>query len=118
MVSGFFEDTDIYQTHFLDRDVTYPTLAILETSSLCNLKCPMCPRTIHKSPSGQTSGNMKVELLDRLEGLMHHVDHAVVSWFGEPLMNKQLPEFVTRLNKYQLSTHLTTNAALLDQALM
>lgn len=42
MKPEFFEDTEVYQKHFTEEEVPYPTVALLETTSLCNLECPMC----------------------------------------------------------------------------
>ena len=118
MTLEFFEDTDIFQAHYLDS-IPYPKLVMLETSSFCNLRCPMCPRTIGKSPSagasGQEFGNMKLDLIDRLDSLFRHTRSVVLSWFGEPLINKQLPEIVRRLRAFGVSVHITTNGMLLTE---
>lgn len=118
MTIEFFEDTEVYQAHCLD-EIPYPKLVMLETSSFCNLRCPMCPRTIGKSPSagtsGQEFGNLKMDLLDRLDELFRNTRSVVLSWFGEPLINKQLPEIVRRIKTYNLSVHITTNGMLLTE---
>ena len=88
--SPFLEDCGTYTDHFLEHGVKYPSLAIIETTSLCNLKCPMCPRTIHRSPSGDTFANMKLDLLHRLEDLFPRLDEVVLSWIGEPLIHTRL----------------------------
>ena len=116
MLKGFFEDTEIYQAHYLD-DVPWPTLAMVETSSACNLRCPHCPRTMGKSPSGGVFGNMKLDMLDRLDDVFKHANSVVLSWFGEPLINKDLPEIVRRLKGYGLHTHVTTNAMFLTETM-
>ena len=111
----FFEDTAVYQAHYLD-DLPYPALVLLESSSLCNLRCPNCPRTIGRSPSagpdGTAFGNMKPALLDRLDSLFRHTQSVVLSWFGEPLLNRDLPGMVRRLKGYGLSVDMTTNGML------
>jgi len=116
MTSEFFEDNEIYQSHYLD-EVPYPNLVMLETSSFCNLRCPMCPRTIGKSPSagasGQEFGNLKMDLLDCLDNLFRNTRSIVLSWFGEPLINKHVSEIVRRIKGYDLQTHITTNGMLL-----
>lgn len=118
MTSEFLEDTEIYQAHYLD-EVPYPNLVMLEASSFCNLRCLMCPRTIGKSPSagasGQEFGNLKMDLLDRLDTLFRQAPSVVLSWFGEPLMNKQLPEIVRRIKTYGANVHVTTNGMLLTE---
>jgi radical SAM protein with 4Fe4S-binding SPASM domain len=116
----FFEDSAVYRDHYLD-EVPYPKLVMLETSSLCNLRCPMCPRTHGRSPSagesGKVFGNMKGELLDHLDGLFRRTRSVVLSWFGEPLLNPDLPAIARRLKNYGVSVHLTTNGMLLSRTL-
>ncbi|MBI5652657.1 MAG: radical SAM protein [Chloroflexi bacterium] len=118
MTVQFIEDTEIYRKHYLEQ-IPYPKLVMLETSSFCNLRCPMCPRTIGKSPSaganGQEFGNLKMDLLDRLDSLFRNTRSVVLSWFGEPLINKQLPDIVRRIKTYNLSVHITTNGMLLTE---
>lgn len=113
--SRFFEDSALYQEHFLGRDIPYPKLAIIETSSLCNLKCPMCPRTINQSPSGETFRNMKFELVERLAPLYPRLDEVVLSWIGEPLINKKLGQMIRFIKKFGPKVHVTTNAVLLTE---
>lgn len=112
----FFEESEIYQEHFLGRDLRYPKLAIIETSSLCNLRCPMCPRTIDRSPSGSLFRNMKFELLERLETVFPKLDEVILSWIGEPLINKQLPEIIKFIKQFGPRVHVTTNAVLLTES--
>jgi MoaA/NifB/PqqE/SkfB family radical SAM enzyme len=114
MTVQYLEDTPIYQDHFA-RDVRYPYLAMIESSSRCNLLCVMCPRTVGKSPSSGTAyGDLPLELLDRVESLMPHLDQVVLSWIGEPLLNKRIGEIVDRIKRWPIHVHITTNGMLLN----
>ncbi|MBI5878456.1 MAG: radical SAM protein [Chloroflexi bacterium] len=110
----YLEDTEIYQNHFAN-DVPYPYLAMIESSSRCNLLCIMCPRTVGKSPSSGTEyGDLPLELLDKVESLLPHLDQVVLSWIGEPLLNRRIGEIVDRIKRWPIHVHITTNGMLLN----
>lgn len=114
MTVQYLEDTEIYQNHFA-RDVSYPYLAMIESSSRCNLLCVMCPRTVGKSPSsGTVYGDLPLELLDKIESLLPHLDQVVLSWIGEPLLNRRIGEIVDRIKRWSIHVHITTNGMLLN----
>jgi len=114
MTARFLEDTDLYQDHFV-KDVRYPYLAMIESSSRCNLLCVMCPRTIGKSPSSGTEyGDFSVELLAKVESFFPHVDEVVLSWIGEPFLNRKIDEIIDRVKRWPIQVHITTNGMLLD----
>lgn len=112
--SGYVQATKAYVRHYLE-EVPWPSVLMLETSSWCNLKCPMCPRTIGKSPSGSDYGNMKLELLERLDTLFRHVNVVTLAWIGEPLINRELPGIVKSLKAYGVHVHITSNGLLLKR---
>lgn len=114
MAVQYLEDTAIYQAHFI-KDVSYPYLAMIESSSRCNLLCVMCPRTIGKSPSSGTAyGDMTLELLAKVESLFPHLDQVVLSWIGEPFLNRKIGEIVDRIKRWPIHVHITTNGMLLN----
>lgn len=111
----YLEDTDIYRRHYL-KDIIYPSTVILEISSLCNLKCKMCPRAIGRSPSGPSHGNMSLQMLSHLEQLLEQVDTVTLSWMGEPLINPDLADIIRKIKAYNVHVHLTTNGMLLTDS--
>lgn len=109
----YVEDSEIYINHFCQKETPLPTLAVIEISSRCNLACVMCPRSLGKSPSGG-SGYIALEAFDRLESLFPHLDHIVLSWFGEPLLHPRLALILERVKAYWANVHITSNGMLLD----
>ncbi len=114
MKEVYLEDTPQYLREFCGEGVPLPELAVFEVSSRCNLACSMCPRSLGQSPSGQ-SGDLPVEAFSGLEILLSQLDHAVLSWIGEPLLHPQLEEILEILNRYDLRVHITSNGMLIDE---
>ncbi|MFZ0428011.1 MAG: radical SAM protein [Acidobacteriota bacterium] len=115
MTTRFFEDTEIYRKHFLE-DVPAPRLAILDSSSLCNLKCPMCPRTIDRSPAGPRFANLDRRVMEELGPALGGFEEVVLSWIGEPLVNTRILEIVRFVKSQGPKVHITTNGVLLTRA--
>lgn len=94
----------------------------IELTSVCNLRCPMCARTIYmeKGLSGLTQGFMSFELYKKVIGEAASLGvHAVkLIWRGEPTLHKELPEFVKYAkDKGILDVLINTNALLLTEEL-
>lgn len=105
-----------------------PTFVSVEPANFCQLHCPECPVGIASSPNrpiasgvpeksadfwGALSPNrlMTMELFHRiLDDVKEHA-HTMQFYFqGEPLLNKQLPEMITRAHQAGLYTIVSTNA--------
>ena len=71
----------------------FPTHIDIESSSKCQLQCPMCGQQRMKS---HMRGNMDFILYKKIidECANHHVYSIKLSWRGEPLMNHHLFEMV------------------------
>jgi radical SAM protein with 4Fe4S-binding SPASM domain len=113
MKDMYLEDTPQYVHQFCGPDVPLPELAVFEVSSRCNLACTMCPRSLGRSPSGD-SGDLPVQAFSRLENLLQQLDHAVLSWIGEPLLHPRLAEILRILKRHDLRVHITSNGMLID----
>lgn len=91
-----------------------PPVMMIEVSSACDMRCPMCPATLH--PSGRRTGLMDVELY---RAIMDEVgrDLAVMTpWnFGEPLLHPRLPEMIEIAKAKGVLVGLNTNALSLDR---
>lgn len=109
----YLEDTQEYIRQFCGEAFPLPELAVFEVSSRCNLACTMCPRSLGRSPSGG-SGDLPVEAFSHMTALLSQLDHAVLSWIGEPLLHPQLGEILDILKTFDLHVHITTNGMLLD----
>ncbi len=93
----------------------YPSIVNIETSSFCNLQCPMCVR---EATSSINYSNMAMDLYKKvIDEISEYTDLAVLHNSGEPLMNSNLPEMVRYADKCNMGTMFSTNAALLTAEL-
>src|SRR5437016_4605778 len=90
-----------------------PVEYIVETTAKCNLYCPMCPRETHKQPKE----DMPDEIFNRLvEGAAHTGEHIMLIGLGEPFMDAKIFERIEYCEHHGISTLLSTNGTLLDEA--
>jgi len=92
-----------------------PFRLVVETSSVCNLRCPMCPAS---QPSKFTRGLMKFrtfkKVIDESASFVREID---LSHRGEPLLNGRLPTMIFYAHEKRIATHLSTNATRLTEEL-
>jgi len=102
---------------YLTRAERVPALAveyIAETTAKCNLYCPMCPRETHKQPKE----DMQDEIFNRLvEGAAHTGEHIMLIGLGEPFMDPKIFDRIETCERHGISTLLSTNGTLLDEAM-
>jgi len=101
---------------------SYPYYLTLEPSDRCQLRCPTCVtgienemRASREQPaifrSNRTS--LSQELFDALLEEMGDYLFLIVFYnFGEPLLNRNLPEFIRKANAYHIETDINTNLSL------
>lgn len=86
----------------------YPVQLQVEPSTACSLHCPLCPAGIEKGP--RPHANMPFETF---RSLMDEVgDHAVIAvmWmWGEPFMNRKLPDLIACAHGKNVATVTSTN---------
>jgi radical SAM protein with 4Fe4S-binding SPASM domain len=92
-----------------------PHRLIVETSSLCDLRCPMC---LVSGPIRLPSGNMKLDLfkqiIDQSASFVCEID---LSHRGEPLSNPNLVPMIAYATEKRIATCLSTNATRLTEEL-
>ena len=95
----------------LRRVQGYPYEWEIDTTNICQLKCPLC--------------HTGLDNVQRIKGVMHFdtfrktIDEikdyvvwlSLYSW-GEPLLNKQLPRFLSYAHKARIATLISTNLSL------
>jgi radical SAM protein with 4Fe4S-binding SPASM domain len=92
-----------------------PHRLIVETSSVCNLRCPMC-LTSHRIEI--PSGHMKLDTFQKvIDQAACHVNLVDLSHRGEPLANRSLPEMIAYADEKRVATRLSTNATVLTEEL-
>lgn len=90
-----------------------PVEYIVETTAKCNIYCPMCPRETHKQPKEDMSDEV-FERLVRESG--ESAEHMMLIGLGEPLLDNKIFERIEFCEKHQISSLLSTNGTLLDEA--
>lgn len=99
----------------------YPLCLDIEASAACNLKCPMCPRTIYENQRNanfRSSKHFDFELYKRVidEAAELGVYAVKLIWFGEPLMNPRILDMIAYAKRKGIEeVSLNTNAVLLDE---
>jgi len=87
----------------------------IELTNTCNMKCIMCPQAEHNEWNYKHAdpffgflsfANFK-KMLKNLEG--QHFCDLVLFWFGEPLLNPDLPGILEALYEHNESHHLFNN---------
>ncbi|MGL4741615.1 MAG: radical SAM/SPASM domain-containing protein [Sarcina sp.] len=82
----------------------------IETTNICNLSCDFCPKTSRKL------GFMKKEQFDIiLEKIRPYTDYIYLHLMGEPLLNKNLEEFILAAKQKGFKINITTNGTLLGE---
>lgn len=111
-------DWEYYSSHF-DAVRDFPMHVDIETTSYCNLLCPMCERTL-MIQNGYPWENMHMDfntfkkIID--EGVSNGLYAANISMVGEPMMNKDLTRMIGYAKETGvLDVMINTNATLLDR---
>lgn len=92
-----------------------PTFLSIETSNYCNLHCPECPvgiRQASKAKHGHFDLTQYKKLIDEQKSTLQHV---ILYFQGEPLLNKQLAEFIQYAHEARIYTSTSTNGQLLNK---
>lgn len=95
----------------------------IETSSICNLRCPMCPCVIEWEKDNESRikmGLMNWDLYTKIvdEAAEIGVSAIKLNWRGEPTMNPRLADMVRYAKeKNILDVMINTNAVRLDEKL-
>ncbi|HSA95311.1 MAG TPA: radical SAM protein [Acidobacteriota bacterium] len=89
----------------------------IEPTSRCNLACRTCIRNTWAEPTG----DMDWSAFERLAGQLRrfpHLESVMFGGFGEPTAHPRLLDMVRAVKALGLRVELTTNATLLDDALV
>ncbi|MFW2487691.1 radical SAM/SPASM domain-containing protein [Clostridium chromiireducens] len=82
----------------------------IEITNVCNLSCNFCPKT-----------SRKLKFMDKksfehiAKSIKPYTDHIYLHLMGEPLLNKELQNFLNVSNEYLLKVNITTNGTLINE---
>lgn len=99
---------------------SFPIHLDIESTGVCNLRCPFCATTMKNWGPG-VPGYMKIELFRKIidEGAEGGLCSIKLSFRGEPTLHQQLPEMVAYAKqKGILDVYFNTNATLLTDSLI
>ena len=92
-----------------------PFMAKIEASSACNLRCDGC-RSGQNQIFDYSSGNLTVENFETMmEKLGPYLLEILFYLWGEPLINKKLPQLINIAHRWNVSTAVSTNLHYLDE---
>ncbi len=92
----------------------YPPYRLwVEPTSLCNLRCPMCPnKSLDESQRGVMEMDLFRDIIDQASGFVHDIN---IHHRGESLLHPRLPEMICYAADRRIMVKLHTNATLLDE---
>ncbi len=97
-----------------DRVRALPIRLWIETASVCNLRCIMCP---NKDYPAARKGVMRLELFKKIiDEARHFANDIYLHHRGEPLLNPAFFEMISYAKAAGLKTRFHTNGVLLDES--
>ena len=88
----------------------FPIFLIIEPTNNCNFDCIMCPRPNMTRPIGNMSLDLFKKIIDEIQG---KVEFIWLHFFGEPLMNVKIPEFIEYAGGKGITLGMSTNGSFL-----
>jgi radical SAM protein with 4Fe4S-binding SPASM domain len=101
--------TDYHQRKVVSSG--FPNYLVIETTNNCNLQCIMCPRPQMTRKTGFMDLGLFKKIIDEIEGKTEFI---YLHFFGEPLLHKQLFEFIEYASGKGMTVALSTNASFLN----
>jgi len=106
-----------------ERVRSYPSYLTFDPSDVCQLRCPTCPTGIENHSKRDRSSAPTIyrrqrtqlgrELFDAVMDEMGEYLFLIVFYdWGEPLLNKQLPDFIRAAHALEIETEINTNLSL------
>lgn len=103
-----------------DQVRSYPAYMGIDPASACQLRCPLCPTGVEnekrKTDEKVTYRNRAFLTPELFDALMNEVGEYLFlvmfyNW-GEPLLNKDLPQLIRKAKQYEIYTEINTNLSL------
>jgi len=91
----------------------YPIHLDIESTSICNLDCPMCPYPEMRIKKGNMSFDLFQNIVDQCDGKVFDV---LLHMYGEPLVNKEIFKMISYAKQKGVRiTSMSTNLTLLTK---
>jgi radical SAM protein with 4Fe4S-binding SPASM domain len=94
-----------YYSHKKVETPAYPTIASIEPTNACGMKCIMCPRDRMK----RKVGFMEINLFEKIVKQMKMNSFIVLHHFGDPLLHPKIGEMIKICKKNKIKTFFSTN---------
>jgi len=92
-----------------------PNQVYIEVTNYCNSLCVSCPLTYNHFLPQEPKHHLGWDNFRRIVDQLPRLDRVVLHGIGEPLLNKELPRFISHLKERGAEVLFNTNAILLDQ---
>ena len=88
-----------FKTNPIYKISDFPREIWLENTNHCNATCIMCPRELQTRKKGLMKMDLYMKLIDEMSFHKNTVERLHMHNFGEPLLDKKLPERTSFLKK-------------------
>lgn len=92
-----------------------PRHLYIEVTNHCNSLCVSCPLTYDHFLPIEPKVHLSWENFRRIVDPLPHLERVVLHGIGEPLLNRELPRFITHLKERDAYVLFNSNGVLLDQ---
>lgn len=113
--ADYFEDGAIAGRHFLEGTPDYPEVIQLEITSVCNLRCVMCPIQTEQRKRSRDEMVIGMDLLKDMRDVFCHAYEVELTGFGEMFCHPQILEALRFFRECGLNVRATSNGMLLDE---
>ena len=105
-----------YYRNFKRKKSYFPQEIWIENTNHCNAACVMCPRELQTRDKGIMSFDIYKKLIDEISEHKDTVERIHMHNFGEPLLDKKLPERIKYAKSKGIKhVYFVTNASLLNE---
>ncbi len=105
-----------FYRNFHLKETKFPSEVWLENTNHCNAKCIMCPRDSQTRDKGIMDFDLYSKVIKEVSNFGHIVKRVHMHNFGEPLLDKRLPDRIKMAKELGIKhVYFVTNASLLTK---
>lgn len=90
-----------------------PKNITIEPTNICNLSCPLCPRSVMNRPVGAMSFEAFKQIIDDIKPYVHQIETIFLWNHGEPLLCPDIFKMIKYANSTGFKVVISTNCSLL-----